>query len=77
MKIEHAFDLSSACTTCRVIVREGFNDVNEGSKDEEDLLETICRRATPSRLSCKTIPACGDSTVESPNFSFNQVSEDQ
>ena len=28
IKIEHACDMSCACTTCHVIVREGFNSLN-------------------------------------------------
>jgi len=28
INIEHACDMSCACTTCHVIVREGFNSLN-------------------------------------------------
>ena len=35
--IEHACELSCACTTCHVIFVEGFNSLNESSDDEEDL----------------------------------------
>ena len=28
VEIEHACDMSCACTTCHVIVREGFNSLN-------------------------------------------------
>ena len=37
--IEHACDMSCACTTCHVIVREGFNSLNEMDENEEDLLD--------------------------------------
>ncbi len=37
--IEHACELSCACTTCHVIFTEGFNSLNESSDDEEDLLD--------------------------------------
>ena len=37
IKIEHACEMSCACTTCHIIVREGFNNLNEASEDEEDL----------------------------------------
>ena len=42
--IEHACDQSLACTTCHVIVREGFSKTGEMSEDEEDLL-SIARGA--------------------------------
>lgn len=29
IEIEHACDMSAACTTCHVIVRQGFNSLNE------------------------------------------------
>ena len=32
--IEHACDMSCACTTCHVIVREGFNSLNEMDENE-------------------------------------------
>ena len=38
IEIEHACEKSCACTTCHVIVREGFDSLNESSEDEEDLL---------------------------------------
>ena len=37
--IEHACELSCACTTCHVIFRNGFDSLNESSDDEEDLLD--------------------------------------
>jgi ferredoxin, 2Fe-2S len=37
--IEHACDMVCACTTCHVIVREGFNSLNEPDENEEDLLD--------------------------------------
>ena len=37
--IEHACDLSCACTTCHVIVREGFDSLNEADENEDDLLD--------------------------------------
>jgi len=36
--IEHACEKSCACTTCHVIVREGFGSLNEAGETEEDLL---------------------------------------
>ena len=39
INIEHACDMSCACTTCHVIVREGFASLNEMDESEEDLLD--------------------------------------
>ena len=39
INIEHACDMSCACTTCHVIVREGFSSLNELDESEEDLLD--------------------------------------
>ena len=30
IKIEHACEMSCACTTCHIIVRDGFTNLNEG-----------------------------------------------
>ena len=38
INIEHACDMVCACTTCHVIVRDGFNSLNELDENEEDLL---------------------------------------
>ena len=37
--LEHACELSCACTTCHVVFTEGFNSLNDSSDDEEDLLD--------------------------------------
>ena len=39
INIEHACDMSCACTTCHVIVREGFKSLNETDENEDDLLD--------------------------------------
>lgn len=38
VKIEHACDMSKACTTCHVVVRKGFNSLEEMDDVEADLL---------------------------------------
>ena len=53
-----------------------FNDLNEASEDEEDLLDKAWGLEPNSRLSCQTIPESGDFTVELPKYTINQVSED-
>ena len=39
INIEHACDMSCACTTCHVIVKQGLNSLNEAEEEEEDLLD--------------------------------------
>ena len=39
IKIEHACDMSCACTTCHVVVKAGYNSLNEAEEEEEDLLD--------------------------------------
>ena len=39
IEIEHACEKSCACTTCHVIVREGYASLNEAEEKEEDLLD--------------------------------------
>ena len=35
IEIEHACEKSCACTTCHVVVREGFDSLNEAEEREE------------------------------------------
>ena len=39
IELDHACEMSCACTTCHVIVREGLNSLNEAEETEEDLLD--------------------------------------
>ena len=75
IKIEHACDMSCACTTCHVIVREGFNSLNEMEEDEEDMLDRAWGLEPNSRLSCQAIVAQKDLTVEIPKYSINHAKE--
>ena len=74
--IEHACEMSCACTTCHIIVRDGFDNLNEATEDEEDLLDKAWGLEPNSRLSCQTVPENGNFTVELPKYTINQVSED-
>ena len=42
IKIEHACEMSAACTTCHCIVRKGFESLEDASDIEEDLLDKAC-----------------------------------
>ncbi len=73
--IEHACDMSCACTTCHVIVREGFSSLGELDENEEDLLDRAWGLEPQSRLSCQAILAQQDVTVEIPKYSINHAKE--
>jgi len=73
--IEHACEKSCACTTCHVIVREGFNSLNEAEETEEDLLDKAWGLEAQSRLSCQAVVAEEDLVVEIPRYTINHASE--
>lgn len=73
--IEHACEMSCACTTCHVIVREGFDSLNEADDLEEDYLDKAWGLEPESRLSCQAVVADDDLVVEIPKYTINMVSE--
>jgi ferredoxin, 2Fe-2S len=75
IEIEHACDMSCACTTCHVIVRQGLESLNEATEDEEDLLDRAWGLEPQSRLSCQAVVAKTDLTVEIPRYSINHARE--
>ncbi len=75
INIEHACDMSCACTTCHIIVREGFNTLNELDENEEDLLDRAWGLEPNSRLSCQAFVAQKDLVVEIPRYTINHAKE--
>ena len=75
IEIEHACDMSCACTTCHVVVREGFGSLNEMDENEEDLLDRAWGLEPNSRLSCQAIVAQEDLTIEIPRYTINLAKE--
>jgi 2Fe-2S ferredoxin len=75
VEIEHACEKSCACTTCHVIVREGFDSLNEASEEEEDLLDKAWGLEPESRLSCQAVVGSEDLVIEIPKYTINMVSE--
>ena len=73
--IEHACEMSCACTTCNVHVREGFAELPEADELEEDFLDKAWGVDPDSRLSCQVIPGDTDLVVEIPKYTINMVSE--
>ncbi|ALD90192.1 ISC system 2Fe-2S type ferredoxin [Cupriavidus sp. H18C1] len=75
IEIEHACEKSCACTTCHVVVREGFDSLNEAEEKEEDLLDKAWGLEPNSRLSCQAIVADEDLTIEIPKYTINHAKE--
>ncbi|MEP7282650.1 MAG: ISC system 2Fe-2S type ferredoxin [Rubrivivax sp.] len=73
--IEHACELSCACTTCHVVVQQGFDSLGEMDEAEEDLLDRAWGLQPTSRLSCQAIVSDQDVTVEIPRYSINHARE--
>jgi 2Fe-2S type ferredoxin (ISC system) len=73
--IEHACELSCACTTCHVVVREGFESLGDMDESEEDLLDRAWGLEPTSRLSCQAILAQRDVVIEIPKYSINHAKE--
>lgn len=73
--IEHACEKSCACTTCHVIIREGFDSLDESDELEDDLLDKAWGLEPDSRLGCQAIIKDEDLVVEIPKYTVNQVSE--
>ena len=75
IEIEHACEQSCACTTCHVVVKQGFNALNPSSEDEDDLLDMAWGLTPTSRLSCQAIVGDTDLVVEIPKYSINHARE--
>ena len=73
--IEHACEKSCACTTCHVIVREGFATLNPSDELEDDLLDKAWGLEPNSRLSCQAVVANQDLVIEIPKYTINMVKE--
>ena len=73
--IEHACEMSCACTTCHVVVREGFDSLGEADELEEDYLDKAWGLEPESRLSCQARVGDADLVVEIPRYTINHASE--
>jgi 2Fe-2S ferredoxin len=73
--IEHACELSCACTTCHVIVREGFQTLGPSEELEDDLLDKAWGLEPNSRLSCQVIVGVTPLVIEIPRYSINMTKE--
>jgi 2Fe-2S ferredoxin len=77
IEIEHACEKSCACTTCHVIVREGYDALEPPTEKEDDLLDKAWGLELTSRLSCQARVGDEPITIEIPKYTLNQVSENK
>jgi len=75
IEIEHACEKSCACTTCHVVIREGFDNLDESTELEDDLLDKAWGLEPDSRLSCQAKVGTEDLVIEIPKYTINMVSE--
>lgn len=75
IEIEHACEKSCACTTCHVIVREGFNALEPSEEAEDDLLDKAWGLEPNSRLSCQAIVNETPLVIEIPRYTINMAKE--
>ena len=75
IEIEHACEKSCACTTCHVIIREGFDSLEVAEDEEEDMLDKAWGLEPESRLSCQAVVGDTDLVIEIPKYTINMVSE--
>jgi 2Fe-2S ferredoxin len=75
INIEHACDMSCACTTCHVIVRQGMASLNDAQEEEEDLLDKAWGLEPNSRLGCQALVAQQDLVIEIPRYTINHAKE--
>lgn len=53
IRIDHNCGGNCACSTCHIIVEEGFDALNEMSEDEIDMLDEAEGLTETSRLACQ------------------------
>jgi 2Fe-2S ferredoxin len=75
IEIEHACELSCACTTCHIIVREGFDSLAPSEEKEDDLLDRAWGLEPHSRLSCQARVGEQKLVIQIPKYTINYASE--
>ena len=76
IELEHACEKSCACSTCHVIIREGYPSLTAAAEDEEDQLDKAWGLTPQSRLACQVIVRQADLVVELPRYTLNLAHEE-
>lgn len=76
IEMDHACGGVCACSTCHVVVKKGFDTLNEPTEEEEDQLEEAPGLKPTSRLACQSVPdGTTNIVVEIPKWNRNLVQE--
>lgn len=72
--LEHACGGNCACTTCHVIVKQGFDQLAQAEEAEEDLLDRAPGLTPTSRLGCQAVIEDEDAelVIVVPRYTINQ-----
>ena len=73
--IQHACDKVCACTTCHVIIKEGYASLPPSDDLEDDMLDKAWGLTPKSILSCQSIIQNDDLTIEIPKYTINLAKE--
>ena len=73
--IENACGQVGACSTCHVVVVQGYASLNALGDYEEDMLDQAWGLQLHSRLSCQARLGTEDLMVEIPRYSVNHAKE--
>jgi 2Fe-2S ferredoxin len=74
--MDHACGGVAACSTCHVVVKEGFPTIPEPTEREQDYLDMAPGLTATSRLACQSVPnGSGDLVVIVPNWNRNLARE--
>jgi 2Fe-2S ferredoxin len=71
--LEHACGGNCACTTCHVIVKQGFDKLSPSEDSEDDLLDKAPGLTPTSRLGCQAVVLDPDAEIEVviPRYTVN------
>jgi len=75
IRLPHACEFNGACSTCHIIVRQGFECLEEPSEGEYDKLDAAFNAGPLSRLACQVKMGAEDITIEIPVYNRNIVGE--
>lgn len=75
ISLEHACEKSCACSTCHVIVRQGYGSLDRPSDQEDDQLDRAWGVEPTSRLACQVVLRQQDLTIELPRYNRNLAGE--
>jgi ferredoxin, 2Fe-2S len=73
--IDHACGQVCACTTCHVIIIEGFNSLEPSDEEEDDMLDKAWGLEPRSRLSCQAKVGDKNLVIEIPKYTINLAKE--